>query len=141
MGLIELVRGMQTSDDNFEATQRLAAHLGKATCVSLVSPCLPASMICPACPACLPCLPADITTPVRQPLTAAMIARHLLELSPPDLLQDRPGFIVNRVLMPMINEAFFALMEVGVLAGQGGVPQGEAGAGQTLSYLIIQRGW
>jgi hypothetical protein len=70
-----------------------------------------------------------------------MIARHLLELSPPDLLQDRPGFIVNRVLMPMINEAFFALMEVGVLAGQGGVPQGEAGAGQTLSYLIIQRGW
>ena len=27
------------------------------------------------------------------------------------LAQDRPGFIVNRILMPMINEAFFALME------------------------------
>mmetsp|Transcript_45524 Transcript_45524/g.144840 ORF Transcript_45524/g.144840 Transcript_45524/m.144840 type:complete len:186 (-) Transcript_45524:84-641(-) len=25
--------------------------------------------------------------------------------------QDRPGFVVNRVLMPMLNEAFFALME------------------------------
>jgi hypothetical protein len=54
MGLIELVRGMQTSDDTFEATQRLAAHLGKTTCVSLVSPCLPAhdSPPCPALPAC-----------------------------------------------------------------------------------------
>eukprot|EP01060_Flectonema_neradi_P006041 TRINITY_DN14030_c0_g1_i4.p1 TRINITY_DN14030_c0_g1~~TRINITY_DN14030_c0_g1_i4.p1 ORF type:complete len:290 (+),score=64.85 TRINITY_DN14030_c0_g1_i4:43-912(+) len=25
--------------------------------------------------------------------------------------QDRPGFIANRILMPMINEAFYALME------------------------------
>ncbi|KAL4435183.1 hypothetical protein ABPG77_001865 [Micractinium sp. CCAP 211/92] len=59
MGLVELIRGMQTSDETFEATQLLAMHLGKATCVSL----------------------------------------------------DRPGFIVNRILMPMVNEAFFALME------------------------------
>ena len=27
------------------------------------------------------------------------------------LSQDFPGFVVNRILMPMINEAFFALME------------------------------
>lgn len=26
--------------------------------------------------------------------------------------EDRPGFIINRVLMPMINEAFYALLEV-----------------------------
>ena len=25
--------------------------------------------------------------------------------------EDRPGFIANRILMPMINEAFYALME------------------------------
>lgn len=59
MGLVELVRGMQTSDATFAASRRLAAHLGKSSCES----------------------------------------------------KDRPGFIVNRILMPMINEAFYALME------------------------------
>lgn len=60
IGLVELVRGLQTSDVTYEATQRLAAALGKTTCVSA----------------------------------------------------DRPGFIVNRILMPMINEAFYAVSEV-----------------------------
>lgn len=59
MGLVELVRGMQTSDEAFEASQRLIAHLGKTTGVSI----------------------------------------------------DRPGFIINRILLPMINEAFCVLME------------------------------
>ena len=60
IGLVELVRGLQTSDETYEATQRLAAALGKTTCASA----------------------------------------------------DRPGFIVNRILMPMINEAFYAVSEV-----------------------------
>ena len=58
MGLVELVRGMATSDATFAATLQLAERLGKQTCVS----------------------------------------------------HDRPGFIVNRILMPMINEAFYALV-------------------------------
>lgn len=29
--------------------------------------------------------------------------------------QDRPGFVVNRMLLPLINEAFFLLMEVAFL--------------------------
>ena len=31
--------------------------------------------------------------------------------SPFHTFQDRPGFILYRVLMPMINEAFFCMME------------------------------
>jgi len=59
MRLVELIRGMATSEATFAATQALAGEMGKTTCVS----------------------------------------------------EDRPGFIVNRVLMPMINEAFYALVE------------------------------
>lgn len=63
MSLIEIIRGMATTEETFSIAERLAASMGKYTCVS----------------------------------------------------EDRPGFIVNRILMPMINEAFFALMEVGWL--------------------------
>ncbi|KAK9835146.1 hypothetical protein WJX81_001076 [Elliptochloris bilobata] len=59
MPLVEIVRGIATSDAVFAATKGLAEHLGKTVSISL----------------------------------------------------DRPGFIVNRILMPMINEAFFVLME------------------------------
>lgn len=59
MGLIEITRGMVTTDETFEASRVFAEHLGKTAVVS----------------------------------------------------NDRPGFIVNRILIPMINEAFFALME------------------------------
>lgn len=59
MPLVELVRGIATTDETFTAATALAEHLGKTVTHSA----------------------------------------------------DRPGFTVNRILMPSINEAFFCLME------------------------------
>jgi 3-hydroxybutyryl-CoA dehydrogenase len=59
MKLVEVIRGLQTSDETLQRTIALAEKLGK--------------------------------TPVPA--------------------NDRAGFVSNRVLMPMINEAFYALME------------------------------
>jgi len=59
MPLVEVVRGLETSDETVRVTVEEAAALGK--------------------------------TPV--------------------VVQDRPGFVSNRVLLPMINEAVFALQE------------------------------
>jgi 3-hydroxybutyryl-CoA dehydrogenase len=59
MALVEVVRGMATSDDTFATVRDLAVKLGK--------------------------------TPVE--------------------VNDAPGFVSNRVLMPLINEAAFAVME------------------------------
>jgi 3-hydroxybutyryl-CoA dehydrogenase len=64
MKLVEIIRGLATSDQTFEQTRALAERLGKST------------------------------------MTA----------------QDFPGFIVNRVLLPMINEAIYTMYE-----GVGGV--------------------
>lgn len=59
MKLVELIRGLATSDETWAATKALAEKMGKVTTVS----------------------------------------------------KDYPGFLANRILMPMINEAFTALME------------------------------
>ena len=59
MALIEVVRGLMTSDKTFQTVRNLALNLGK--------------------------------TPVE--------------------VNDAPGFVSNRVLMPLINEAAFAVME------------------------------
>jgi 3-hydroxybutyryl-CoA dehydrogenase len=53
---------------------------------------------------------------VRGPRTSDKTMNAILELAKklgktPVISADRPGFIANRVLMPMINEAFFALEE------------------------------
>ncbi|MDP2344940.1 MAG: 3-hydroxybutyryl-CoA dehydrogenase [Deltaproteobacteria bacterium] len=59
MKLVEIIRGLATSDATFATTKALAEKLGKTTTTS----------------------------------------------------KDHPGFIANRILMPMINEAFYALLE------------------------------
>jgi 3-hydroxybutyryl-CoA dehydrogenase len=59
MKLVEVIRGLATSDGTFDQTKDLAEKMGK--------------------------------TPV--------------------LVNDFPGFVANRILMPMINEAVFCLME------------------------------
>lgn len=59
MGLVEVIRGLATSDATFEAVAGLVKRLGKEQAVS----------------------------------------------------QDYPGFIVNRILIPMINEAAFVVYE------------------------------
>ena len=59
MALVEIIRGLQTSDATFEAVRALALQLGK--------------------------------TPIA--------------------VKNAPGFVVNRILVPMINEAFFVLAE------------------------------
>jgi 3-hydroxybutyryl-CoA dehydrogenase len=59
MALVEIIRGLQTSDDTHATVQALAKRLGKS------------------------------------PIT----------------VKNAPGFVVNRILVPMINEAFFVLGE------------------------------
>ncbi len=59
MALIEIIRGIKTSDETFVTTKMLAEKLGKVPCE----------------------------------------------------VNDSPGFVSNRVLMPMINEAIYCLME------------------------------
>ncbi|MCX8517637.1 MAG: 3-hydroxybutyryl-CoA dehydrogenase [Rhodoferax sp.] len=59
MALVEIIRGLQTSDATHSAVQALAQRLGKS------------------------------------PIT----------------VKNAPGFVVNRILIPMVNEAFFVLAE------------------------------
>ena len=84
MQLVEVVRGLATSDDTFAVTSALVASLGKEMTVS----------------------------------------------------QDYPGFSVNRVLIPMINEAIFALFE-GIAAAEDIDKGMKLGANQQMGPLTL----
>jgi 3-hydroxybutyryl-CoA dehydrogenase len=79
MKLVEIVRGLQTSDETLACVQGLAEKLGKSVIVSL----------------------------------------------------DRAGFIVNRMLVPLLNEACFALEE-----GLGSAPDIDLGARLGLNHPL-----
>jgi 3-hydroxybutyryl-CoA dehydrogenase len=79
MQLVELVRGLQTSDATLASVRAFAERLGKTVIVS----------------------------------------------------HDRPGFIVNRMLVPLLNEACFALEE-----GLGTAPDIDAGARLGLNHPL-----
>lgn len=79
MQLVEVVRGVQTSEETLERVVALATRLGKSVITS----------------------------------------------------QDRPGFIVNRMLIPFLNEACFALEE-----GLGTAPDIDAGARLGLNHPL-----
>ncbi len=79
MKLVEVVRGLQTSDETLAAVRALAERLGKVVVES----------------------------------------------------EDRPGFLINRMLVPFLNEACFALEE-----GTGSAPDIDAGARLGLNHPL-----
>ncbi|SDI52685.1 3-hydroxybutyryl-CoA dehydrogenase [Paraburkholderia steynii] len=84
MALVEVIRGLQTSDATFDATIALAKRIGKST-------------IC---------------------------------------VKNSPGFVVNRILIPMINEAVFVLQEG--LAGAAEIDEGmKLGANHPIGPLAL----
>ncbi len=84
MKLVEVIRGLATSDETFDATAALVARLDKEMAVSA----------------------------------------------------DYPGFIVNRILIPMINEAAFALFEG--IATAGDIDRGmKLGTNQPMGPLTL----
>jgi 3-hydroxybutyryl-CoA dehydrogenase len=84
MALVEVIRGLQTSDATFDTTIALAKRIGKST-------------IC---------------------------------------VKNSPGFVVNRILIPMINEAVFVLQEG--LAGAAEIDEGmKLGANHPIGPLAL----
>jgi 3-hydroxybutyryl-CoA dehydrogenase len=80
MKLVELIRGLATNDETFQAIRTLSEEMGKTTAVS----------------------------------------------------EDFPAFIVNRILLPMINEAVYTLYE-----GVGGVDAMKLGANHPMGPLEL----
>ena len=97
MTLVEIVRGLATSDETYETTKELAESLGK--------------------------------TPVE--------------------VNDFPGFVSNRVLMPMINEAIYCVMEgVGTAGSRRSVmklgmnhPMGPLALADLIGLDVVSTSW
>lgn len=85
MALVEVIRGLQTSDETYNSVIKITQEMGKT------------------------------------PITAE---------------KDYPGFIVNRILVPMINEAFFVLME-GIASPEGIDEAMKLGTNQPMGPLAL----
>jgi 3-hydroxybutyryl-CoA dehydrogenase len=84
MALVEIIRGLQTSDETHQAIYDMSKRLGK------------------------------------QPIT----------------VKNAPGFVVNRILVPMINEAFFVLAE-GIASAEDAYARIRAGASLVQVYSAL----
>ena len=105
MPLVEIIRGTATSDA-VSCLSTLLLPLGQLLCGPVLQKCHLLGVILPG------------PTQVRRKMSLGLqvfdatqaLSRHMGMQT--ILSEDRPGFVVNRMLLPLINEAFFLLMEV-----------------------------
>lgn len=111
MQLVEVAKGVHTSQQTFESCKGLAEFLGKQVCTSQDRPVSRVTRV----------TRVAAGRGVADSITAWVAQCHgavwRAALVPVPRALKRPktnlqGFLVNRVLIPMINEAFFCLMEV-----------------------------
>ena len=147
MQLVEVARGVHTSQQTFEACKGLAEFLGKQVCTSQDRPVSggsggrggggvdPGPIGRWAHDRAGRQLPA--VSP-REPTGRLLGPPHTYGRPHPPCPPPNPkGFLVNRVLIPMINEAFFCLMEVREW-GEG--TGGRAGRGRQPNHQPV-RSW
>jgi hypothetical protein len=144
MQLVELARGMHTSHQTFEVAKGLAEHLGKQVRPRPAGqqpqlPPPPAAGLLPLRARQPAALLAAVKAPGAQasirPASALAHGHPHLCLAQVCVSEDRPGFIVNRVLMPMINEGFFCMQEVGLAGSLAGGLRWPAGRARCAGHV------